>query len=54
MDDRTPELPPIDEQHGKAHGLELVMGLTFLVVGLMALLAAWMYWIAPALLAVGR
>ena len=50
MDDRTPLLPAIAEVRTKTHGLELVMGLTFLVVGLMALVAVWMYWIAPQLL----
>ena len=50
MDDRTPELPPLSELHANPHGLDLVMGLTFLVVGLMALVAVWMYWIAPQLL----
>ena len=33
-----------------ARELHMLMGLTFLVVGMMALVALWMYWIAPTLL----
>ena len=50
MAQRHRDLPRPADVPARPHDLELVLGLTFLIVGLMALVAVWMYWIAPALL----
>jgi hypothetical protein len=50
----VPPMPPVSsaaQLRARSMGLALVLGLTFAVTGLMALIAAWMYWIVPSLLA---
>ena len=39
----------ISQLRARSTALALVLGLTIAVTGLMALVAAWMYWIVPSL-----
>jgi len=41
---------PVAHSRASSTTLALVLGLTFAVTGLMAVVAAWMYWIVPSLL----
>jgi hypothetical protein len=40
----------VTQLRARSTALALVLGLTIAVTGLMALVAAWMYWIVPSLL----
>jgi hypothetical protein len=50
MDERTPHSPAVGELAATSGGLDLLVGLTIVVVGLLGLVAVWMYVLAPTLL----
>jgi hypothetical protein len=50
MQESFPRSSPASQLRARSTALALVLGLTFAVTGLMALVAAWMYWIVPSLL----
>jgi hypothetical protein len=46
-----PSVTSVAQVRARSMALAIVLGVTFAVTGLMALIAAWMYWIVPSLLA---